>query len=547
MSQTGVRASAGAPQPDRAARKQEPRQHTDAADPHANAIESKEKAHAELSDAASSVRNLGERKEVEVSIPDGQPGDGEERVTPRTAHLKPPRAWSALDRSAHPRITSSRSVYSYERLNHIQEGAYGVVFRARPRDPSDSDTDSHPTVAVKKLKLDKSGVDSDGFPITSLREIQSLTMARHNANVVRLHEVCIGKTLDQIFLVMEFVEHDLKTLLTSFHRARTCFAPSEVKTLMHQLLSATVQLHEDFIVHRDLKTSNLLMNNRGILKVADFGLARRYTDPIAGWIAPSQPRSSTGTTQQREQREQDPLKGGMTDLVVTLWYRAPELLLLNQIAESREREHKHASHRASNSQPAPDQARAQDPPPLYDESIDVWSIGCIFAELLLTSKTGQGLFQGKDEVDQFRRIASVLGPPNTTIWPELPLYSRAHARIAASSTTPASEEDRIKRRLEREFHPTRLTPAALDLLFRLLHYDPKQRISAKHAIKHPFFTAEKPKMAHPDSFGSFPSVAAGERVPHGTPSAPNEHANRGHAKRKLDAAEKYPLQFDFDV
>ncbi len=109
----------------------------------------------------------------------------------------------------------------------------------------------------------------------------------------------------------------------------------------------------------------------------------------------------------------------------------------------------------------------------------MWSIGCIFAELLLTSKTGQGLFQGKDEVDQFRRIASVLGPPNTTIWPELPLYSRAHARIAASSTTPASEEDRIKRRLEREFHPTRLTPAALDLLFRLLHYDPKQRISAK--------------------------------------------------------------------
>lgn len=532
------------PQPDRGAREQDPRQHPDAADPHADAIESEDKAYAEQADTEPSARSLGKRKEVSVPIPGGVSGDGEERVTPRAAHSKPPRAWSALDRLAHPRITSSRSVYSYERLNHIQEGAYGVVFRARPRDPSDSDAKPHQMVAVKKLKLDKSGVDSDGFPITSLREIQSLTMARHNANVVRLHEVCIGKMLDQIFLVMEFVEHDLKTLLTSFHRARTCFAPSEVKTLMHQLLSATAQLHEDFIVHRDLKTSNLLMNNRGILKVADFGLARRYTDPIAGWIAPSQPRSSTSATQQREQ---DPLKGGMTDLVVTLWYRAPELLLLNQIAESREREHKHASHRPNNGQPTPDQVSAQDPPPLYDESIDMWSIGCIFAELLLTSKSGQGLFQGKDEVDQFRRIVSVLGPPNTTIWPELPLYSRAHARIAASSATPASEEDRIKRRLEREFHPTRLTPAALDLLFQLLHYDPKQRISAKHAIKHPFFTVEKPKMAHPDSFGSFPSVAAGERVPHGTPSAPNEHANRGHAKRKLDAAEKYPLQFEFDV
>ena len=91
---------------------------------------------------------------------------------------------------------------------------------------------------------------------------------------------------------MDFIEHDLKTLLTLMPSP---FLQSEIKTLMLQLLSAVAHCHTNWILHRDLKTSNLLMNNRGTIKVADFGLARRYGDPVG--------------------------VGGLTQLVVTLWYR----------------------------------------------------------------------------------------------------------------------------------------------------------------------------------------------------------------------------------
>jgi cell division cycle 2-like protein len=104
---------------------------------------------------------------------------------------------------------------------------------------------------------------------------------------------------------MEFVEHDLKTLMKNM---ATPFLQSEVKTLISQLLdgihyfsyfSGVAFMHKKWIIHRDLKTSNLLMNNRGEIKIADFGLARMFGEPL------------------------EP----MTQLVVTLWYRAPELLL----------------------------------------------------------------------------------------------------------------------------------------------------------------------------------------------------------------------------
>lgn len=136
---------------------------------------------------------------------------------------------------------------------------------------------------------------------------------------------------------MDFLEHDLKTLLDDMQEP---FLPSEIKTLLQQILSATEFLHSHWILHRDLKTSNLLMNNRGEIKIADFGMARYYGDPL-----PTQ----------------------LTQLVVTLWYRSPELLLG---AEK------------------------------YGAEIDMWSIGCIFGELLKK----EPLFQGKNEVDQLSKV-----------------------------------------------------------------------------------------------------------------------------------------------
>lgn len=444
--------------------------------------------------------------------------------------------WRALNRSSAPRITPSRSIYSYERLNHIQEGTYGVVFRARPRanPPSPSHDNLYPPsdVAVKKLKLDRDSLH-EGFPITSLREIQALTLARNHPSVVKLEEVCIGKTLDQIFLVMEFVEHDLKTLLTSFHRRKSGFTPSEVKTLMHQLLSATAKLHDEWILHRDLKTSNLLMNNQGRLKVADFGLARRFGDPIEGWKPDHKPRENG-------QREEE---GGMTDLVCTLWYRAPELLLLNARYKEREAQIARGSYKTKTDAILP---------PLYDEKIDMWSIGCIFAELLLTTSTGQALFQGRNEADQWKRISDVLGDPegNKILWPDYWSYFSDYSGPVTWPSPYQEEADRerekVIKRLARHLKPVKLTEGALDLLARLLAYDPKQRISAKEALQHEYFQ-EPPRMAHPDSFGSFPSVAAGERVPKNTPSPPKQQRRRREGDGEGGKDKDYPLEFDFSL
>ena len=224
-----------------------------------------------------------------------------------------------------PEIQSCRHVDRYEKLNHIEEGSYGVVFRAK-------ESETGEIVAVKRLKMDK---ERDGFPITSLREITTLMAARH-PHVVNIREVVMGDVLTDVYIVMDFVEHDLKSLLEDM---REPFLQSEVKTLMLQLCSAVAHMHLNWILHRDLKTSNLLMTNRGEMKIADFGLARYYSKPVEH----------------------------MTELVVTLWYRAPELLFGTK---------------------------------KYSTEIDMWSVGCIMAELLLK----EPLFQGKSEIDQLIKV-----------------------------------------------------------------------------------------------------------------------------------------------
>lgn len=231
-----------------------------------------------------------------------------------------------LLRFAAPEWGPCRHVDNFERLNHIEEGSYGFVSRAR-------ETATGEIVALKKLKMDTA---TDGFPVTALREIQTLKASRHR-HIVDLREVVVGDTLNDVFLVMDFLEHDLKTLQEDMAEP---FLPSEIKTLLLQLSSAVEYLHDNWILHRDLKTSNILMNNRGEIKIADFGMARYFGDPPPP---------------------------NMTQLVVTLWYRAPELLL------------------------GADK---------YDRAIDMWSLGCIFGELL----TKEPLLQGKNEVDELSKV-----------------------------------------------------------------------------------------------------------------------------------------------
>ena len=223
-----------------------------------------------------------------------------------------------------------RSVERFTRLNHIEEGSYGFVSRAREEATGE-------IVAIKKLKLDPAR--DGGFPVTALREIQCLNAAKHR-HVVDLREIVTGEgsAKGDVYLVMEFLEHDLKTLQDEMQEP---FMPSEIKTLLLQLGSAVEFLHDHYILHRDLKTSNILMNNRGEIKIADFGMARFCGDPPPN---------------------------NLTQLVVTLWYRAPELLLGTTS---------------------------------YGSAIDMWSLGCIFGELL----SKQPLLQGKNEVDELSKVS----------------------------------------------------------------------------------------------------------------------------------------------
>jgi cell division cycle 2-like len=246
----------------------------------------------------------------------------------------------------------------------------------------------------------------------------------------------------RVVLVMEFVEHDLRTLSEDM---RQPFAPSEVKTLMKQLLSAVDFLHSNFIMHRDLKTSNVLLNNRGHAKIADFGMARSIPPPRAP----------------------------LTQLVVTLWYRAPELLLGTTS---------------------------------YGTEIDMWSLGCIFGELIQK----EPLFPGKNEVDEVTRIFALCGLPNKVSWPEFFTLPNARSlKYPTNSNRPP---------VIRSKFPT-LTNAGADLLTSLLSLNPSGRPTAKEALQHKYFE-EKPWAKQPDMFPTFPSKAGQERRKRWSPSAP---------------------------
>ncbi|KAK5107788.1 hypothetical protein LTR62_000656 [Meristemomyces frigidus] len=342
----------------------------------------------------------------------------------------------------HPKTWSAcRSITNFDLLNHIEEGSYGHVSRARAASTGE-------IVAIKKLKLDP--IRDAGFAVTALREIQCLQASKHR-HIVELREVVYGtaegSSHDHIYLVMDFLEHDLKTLQEEMAEP---FMPSEVKTLLLQLSSAVEYLHDHWILHRDLKTSNILLNNRGEVKLADFGMARFVGDP-----APA----------------------NLTQLVVTLWYRAPELLL-----------------------------GAKE----YDGAIDVWSLGCIFGELMAQ----QPLMPGKNEVDQLAKIFTLCGIPTEANWPGFrrlpnaaslrlpPSSNSGNTSSSFSSSSSSSSSIRTK-------FPS-LTNAGSALLTSLLALNPAARPTAKGILSHQYFT-EDPRPKPTAMFPTFPSKAGQER------------------------------------
>eukprot|EP00899_Mesostigma_viride_P019597 jgi/Mesvir1/27639/Mv07369-RA.1 len=312
-------------------------------------------------------------------------------------------------------MVASGDVTGYEKINRIGEGTYGVVYRAREKSTGE-------IVALKKVRMDH---ERDGMPVTSLRELHVLQACKHK-NIVNLHKVVTGTKADSIFLVFEYCPHDLARLMDAM---RLPFSESEVKCLLQQLLEAIVFLHKKWIMHRDLKLSNLLYCNDGMLKLCDFGLARHYQPD---------PRPYTAK-------------------VVTLWYRAPELLL----GETR-----------------------------YTPAVDMWAVGCIAGELL----RHEPLFPGKTEAGMVEMHAQLLGAPNERIWRGLGALP-----LASQMKMPYQPFNYLKQKF-----PS-LSDSGLDLLNKLLTYDPKKRISAEDALRHPYFYDKPlPKPVH--AMPTFPTL-----------------------------------------
>lgn len=187
-------------------------------------------------------------------------------------------------------------------MQKLGEGTFGEVHKARSRK-------NGAVVALKKILMHN---EKDGFPITALREIKLLKMLSH-VNILRLEEMAVernkgeGRKRAVLYMVTPYMDHDLSGLLDN---PDVRFTEPQIKCYMLQLLEGLRYLHASHILHRDMKAANLLINNRGILQIADFGLARHYDEPV--------PQPGQGNGEARRD---------YTTLVVTRWYRPPELLL----------------------------------------------------------------------------------------------------------------------------------------------------------------------------------------------------------------------------
>ncbi|KAI9839142.1 MAG: negative regulator of the PHO system [Sarea resinae] len=284
---------------------------------------------------------------------------------------------------------------SFQQLEKLGEGTYATVFKGRNRQTGE-------LVALKEIHLDS----EEGTPSTAIREISLMKELKHE-NIVSLHDVI--HTENKLMLVFEFMEKDLKKYMDS-RGDRGQLDYITIKSFMYQLLQGIAFCHENRVLHRDLKPQNLLINSKGQLKLGDFGLARAFGIPV----------------------------NTFSNEVVTLWYRAPDVLLGSRT---------------------------------YNTSIDIWSAGCIMAEMY----TGRPLFPGTTNEDQLQKIFRLMGTPSERSWPGISQFPEYKPNFHVYATQDL-----------RLILP-QIDQLGLDLLTRMLQLRPEMRVGAKEALQHPWF------------------------------------------------------------
>lgn len=333
------------------------------------------------------------------------------------------------DDEGRPRFRGCSSLKAYEVLAKLGEGTFGEVHKAQSMRTGS-------VVALKKILMHN---EKDGFPITALREIKLLKMLSH-PNILRLEEMAVERTKGEgrkkavMYMVTPYMDHDLSGLLEN---PAVYFTEPQIKCYMLQLLKGVQYLHANKVLHRDMKAANLLINNRGILQIADFGLARPYDDP------PPQRGKGAGEATR-----------DYTTLVVTRWYRPPELLL---------------------------QLRR------YTPAIDMWGVGCVFGEMF----KGRPILAGNSDLNQAQMIFDLVGSPteeNMPGWSSLPGCEGVQSFKARPPT------------LQQVFREQ--GSSAISLLSELLKLDWRKRINAIDALEHPYFK-NSPLPAKPEEIPQF--------------------------------------------
>ncbi|ENN76345.1 cyclin-dependent kinase 2 [Dendroctonus ponderosae] len=299
------------------------------------------------------------------------------------------------------------------KLGKAGEGTYGVVYKAKNKLTGKK-------VALKKIKLQKfyNKGCSEGVPSTAMREITLLKGVRHSS-IVELLDVMY--TTDKLYLVFEYLDLDLKKYMDF---SKVALGQELVKSYMKQLLDAMAYLHSHRILHRDLKPQNLLVDKEGHIKLADFGLSRSFSLPTKTY----------------------------THEVITMWYRAPELLLGEK---------------------------------MYCTGVDMWSLGCVMAEMLMK----KALFPGDSEIDQLYKIFKVMGTPSEACWQGVTLLPDFKAAF------PQWKRQNFQQIIR--FH----SAEEEHLLKSLLTYDPARRKTAKELLKSNY--VKTAKLTTPD-LGAFP-------------------------------------------